>query len=165
MLVVERIFDLDLQLIHDSIFLAINIFILFTFMSYLLFNPVRDMLNKRRERIQNDIETAGRNKDDAIALKAEYEAKLRDIDKEAEKILSEARKKALRREEEIVNGAKEEANRILERAHGEVVLKKEMIRIASAMAGRFVTQTMDGKTQDILIEETLKEIGDSTWQN
>ena len=92
MLVVERIFDLDLQLIHDSIFLAINIFILFTFMSYLLFNPVRDMLNKRRERIQNDIETAGRNKDDAIALKAEYEAKLRDIDKEAEKILSEARK-------------------------------------------------------------------------
>ncbi len=44
-------------------------------------------------------------------------------------------------------------------------MKKEMIRIASAMAGRFVTQTMDGKTQDILIEETLKEIGDSTWQN
>lgn len=169
-----RIFDLDLQLIHDSIFLAINVFILFTLMSYLLFNPVRDMLNKRRERIQNDIETAAQNKDDAIALKAEYEAKLKEIDKEAEMILSEARRKALKREEEIVNEAKEEANRILERAHSEVVLeqkravddmKKEMIRIASIMAGKVVAQSMDMEIQDTLIEETLKEMGDSTWQN
>ncbi|MBO5278897.1 MAG: F0F1 ATP synthase subunit B [Lachnospiraceae bacterium] len=143
-------------------------------MSYLLFNPVRDMLNKRRERIQNDIETAAQNKDDAIALKAEYEAKLKEIDKEAEMILSEARRKALKREEEIVNEAKEEANRILERAHSEVVLeqkravddmKKEMIRIASIMAGKVVAQSMDMEIQDTLIEETLKEMGDSTWQN
>lgn len=169
-----RIFDLDLQLIHDSIFLAINIFILFTFMSYFMFNPVRDMLNKRREKIKNDIETATQNKDDAIALKAEYEAKLKEIDKEAEEILSEARKKALKREEEIVNEAKEEAKRILERAHNEVVLeqkravddmKKEMIRIASVMAGKVVAQSMDVEIQNSLIEETLKEMGDSTWQN
>lgn len=169
-----RIFDLDLQLIHDSIFLAINVFILFTLMSYLLFNPVRDMLAKRRERIQTDIETAAQNKDDAIALKAEYEAKLKEIDKEAEMILSEARKKALKREEEIVNEAKAEANRILERAHNEVLLeqkrvvddmKKEMIRIASVMAGKVVAQSMDAEIQDTLIDETLKEMGDSTWQN
>ncbi len=169
-----RIFDLDLQLIHDSIFLAINVFILFTLMSYLLFNPVRDMLAKRREKIQTDIETAAQNKDDAIALKAEYEAKLKEIDKEAEMILSEARKKALKREEEIVNEAKAEANRILERAHNEVLLeqkrvvddmKKEMIRIASVMAGKVVAQSMDAEIQDTLIDETLKEMGDSTWQN
>lgn len=169
-----RIFDLDLQLIHDSIFLAINVFILFVLMSYLLFNPVRDMLSKRRERIQNDIETAAQNKDDAIALKAEYEAKLKEIDKEAEMILSDARRKALKREEEIVNEAKAEANRILERAHNEVVLeqkravddmKKEMVRIASIMAGKVVAQSMDVEIQDTLIEETLKEMGDSTWQN
>lgn len=169
-----RIFDLDLQLIHDSIFLAINIFILFTFMSYFMFNPVRDMLNKRREKIRNDIETATQNKDDAIALKAEYEVKLKEIDKEAELILSEARKKALKREEEIVEEAKEEAKRILERAHNEVILeqkrvvddmKKEMIRIASVMAGKVVAQSMDVEIQNSLIEETLKEMGDSTWQN
>ncbi|MBP3543055.1 MAG: F0F1 ATP synthase subunit B [Lachnospiraceae bacterium] len=143
-------------------------------MSYLLFNPVRDMLAKRRERIQTDIETAAQNKDDAIALKAEYEAKLKEIDKEAEMILSEARKKALKREEEIVNEAKAEANRILERAHNEVLLeqkrvvddmKKEMIRIASVMAGKVVAQSMDAEIQDTLIDETLKEMGDSTWQN
>lgn len=169
-----RIFDLDLQLIHDSIFLAINVFILFICMSYLLFNPVRDMLAKRREKIQTDIETAAHNKDDAMALKAEYEAKLKEVDKEAEMILAEARKKALKREEEIVEQAKAEANRILERAHNEVLLeqkrvaddmKKEMIRIASAMAGKVVAQSMNAEIQDTLIDETLKEMGDSTWQN
>lgn len=169
-----RIFDLDLQLIHDAIFLAVNVFILFLCMSYMLFNPVRDMLNKRRERIQTDIETAAQNKEDAIALKAEYEAKLKEIDKEAEKILSDARKKALKREEEIIDEAKAEANRILERAHNEVLLeqkrvaddmKKEMIRLASAMAGKVVAQSIDAEIQDTLIDETLKEMGDSTWQN
>lgn len=169
-----RIFDLDLQLLHDAIFLAINVFILFVLMSYLLFNPVRDMLAKRREKIQTDIETAAQNKDDAIALKAEYEAKLKEIDKEAEMILSDARKKALKREEEIVNEAKAEADRILERAHNEVLLeqkrvaddmKKEMIRIASVMAGKVIAKSMDAEIQDTLIDDTLKEMGDSTWQN
>ena len=77
-----RIFDLDMQLIADSAFLALNVFILFAVMSYFLFNPVRDMLKKRKERIENDIETAKQNKEDALALKSEYEAKLKEADKE-----------------------------------------------------------------------------------
>lgn len=169
-----RIFDLDWQLIHDSVFLAINIFILFTCMSYFLFNPVRNMLETRRNRIQKDLEDTAENKEKASALKAEYEGKLREIDKEAEVILGEARKKALRREEEIIAEAKTEAARILTQAKTQVALeqkravddmKKEMIRIASMMAGKVVAKSMDTEIQDSLIEETLKEMGESTWQN
>ena len=42
----QRIFDLDPQLLHDAVILAINIFILFLVASYMLFNPVRDLLKK-----------------------------------------------------------------------------------------------------------------------
>ena len=49
----ERLLGLDAQLIHDAILLGINIFILFFFMSYMFFNPVRDMLKKRQDKIKN----------------------------------------------------------------------------------------------------------------
>jgi len=65
------------------------------------------MLKKRKERIENDIETAKQNKEDALALKSEYEAKLKEADKEVEKILSEARKKALKKERMRLNNAEE----------------------------------------------------------
>lgn len=169
-----RIFDLDMQLIADSAFLALNVFILFTVMSYFLFNPVRDMLKKRKERIQNEIETAKQNKENALALKSEYEAKLKEADKEVEAILSEARKKALKKEEVIIAEAKEEAARIIARAQNEIAMeekramddmKKEMIQVASMMACKVVAQSIDVQIQDTLIEETLKEMGEGTWQN
>ena len=169
-----RIFDLDMQLIADSAFLALNVFILFAVMSYFLFNPVRDMLKKRKERIENDIETAKQNKEDALALKSEYEVKLKEADKEVENILSEARKKALKKEETIIAEAKEEAARIIVRAQNEIELeqkramddmKKEMIQVASMMACKVVAQSIDVQIQDTLIEETLKEMGENTWQS
>lgn len=170
----DRILGLDVQLIHDALFTGVNVFILFFALSYLLFNPARAMLEKRTERIRTDLDTAAKDKETAAGLKTEYEAKLKDIDKEAEAILSEARKKALKREEEILEEAKAESARIIERAGREAELEKkkaldemkqEMITIASMMAGKAVAVSIDGKVQDELIERTLKEIGDETWQS
>ena len=113
----ERLFNLDPQLIHDAVLLAIAIFVMFTLLSYLLFNPVRDMLKKRQDKIQDDIDTAKKDKEDAAALKQDYDARIRDIEKEAEAILSDARKKALKNEAKILEEAKEEAARMLARAN------------------------------------------------
>ena len=52
----ERLFSLDAQLIYDAILLAIAILVMFTFLSYLLFNPARDFLKKRQERVKQDID-------------------------------------------------------------------------------------------------------------
>jgi F-type H+-transporting ATPase subunit b len=42
-------------------------------------------------------------------------------------------------------------------------VKKEMITVASAMAGKVVAASMNTQIQEQLIDETLKEIGDGTW--
>ncbi len=167
-----RLFDLDLQLIADSVLMIIAVFSLFLIASHFLFNPVRDMMQKRQERIKNELDTAAADMENARALKEEYEAKLKDIDKEAESILAEARKKALANENKIVADAKEEAARIIERAGVEAELekkkaadevKREMVVLASMMAGKVVSAAIDTTVQDSLVEETLKEIGESTW--
>lgn len=170
----ERMFNLDPQLIQDVIITAINIFILFLAGSYLMFNPVRDFLKKRQDGIKSDLEKAEADKKAAAELKEEYEVKLKEVDKEVEAILADARKRALQREEQIIEEAKTEAARIIERAHNEVLLekkgaaddmKKEMIAIASIMAGKVVSASIDTNIQASLVEETLNEMGDNTWQN
>lgn len=168
----ERLFDLDWQLLADSCLTIIAIFVLFLLLSYLLFDPARKMLNDRKEKISGELEEAKNNMEEARELKSQYEEKLKKIDKEAEEILSEARRKALSNENQIVARAKEEAAAILERARVEAELekqrvnddiKKEIINVASVMAGKIVSASIDETKQSRLIEETLKEMGDDTW--
>ncbi len=170
----QRIFGLDPQLLTDALFLLINIFILFVAGSFLLFNPVRNLLKKRQDLIEANIADAKKDKEDAALLKSEYDSRLKDADKEADVILAEARKKALSREEQIVEEAREEASRIVARANKEVELekkraaddiKREMIEVATAMAGKVVSASMDVQIQESLVDETLNEMGDKTWQN
>ncbi len=168
----ERLFDLDWQLLADSCLTIIAVFVLFLALSYFLFNPARKLLNSRKEKIQGELETARKDMEDARGLKAEYESKLQEINKEAESILSDARKRALNNENQIIAQAKEEAAAILDRARTEAELekqkmsddiKKEMISIASLMAGKVVSASIDTTVQNQLIDETLKEMGDKTW--
>ena len=168
----ERLFDLDMQLVHDTILLAIAVFFLFLAMSYLLFNPVRKMLEDRKLKIKGELDDAAADKADAAGLKAQYEEKLKNIDKEAEAILSEARQKALHNEAKIVEEAKAEAARIIARAGEEALLakkrvvdemKQEMIAVAAAMAQKVISANIDISIQNQLVDETIKEMGDSTW--
>lgn len=168
----SRLFDLDWQLIADACLLIIAMFALFLIMSYFLFDPARKMLNSRKEKIRTELETAKQDMDEAGRLKEEYESRLKEIDKEAEGILSEARKKALNNENQIIAQAKEEAARILERAKTEAELekqkisdevKREIVAVAAIMAGKVVSASIDTTVQSQLIDETLKEIGDKTW--
>ena len=168
----SRLFDLDFQLLADSALMIVAMFFLFMFASHFLFNPVREMLKKRQEKIQGELEQAEADQKDAAENKALYEEKLAKADKEVEEILADARKRGKDNEARIIAEAKEEALKIVERARVEAQLekqkmtdevKREMITVASVMAAKFVQANMDSNAQHELIEETLKEIGDSTW--
>lgn len=168
----ERLFGLDAQTLFDALIVAINMLILFAFLSYFLLNPVRALLKKRQDRITNDREQAEHDKLEAEKLKQDYDARIKNVEKDAELILSEARKKALKSEERIVDEAKEEAARIIAHAKTEAELekkkaaddiKKEIIAVATLMAGKVAAASVDEQTQNALVEETLKEIGEETW--
>ena len=170
----ERLFDLDFQLLHDAVITAVAVFVLFLAMSYLLFKPVREFLKKRQDKIQSDLDTAKQDKADALSLKNEYEAKMAGAQKDVDEILTAARQKAVKNEEQIVAGAKEEAANIIRQAKTEAELEKrkaadevktQIIDVAQVMAGKVVAAGIDTNVQESLVEETLKEVGDSTWQS
>ena len=167
-----RLFGLDYQLLFDASITAINVFILFILLSFILFNPVRNMLKKRQDKITSDRENAEADKKEALAMKQEYEAKLKAANKEAEGILSDARKVAKHNEEKIVADAKQEAARIIARANTEAELEKQKaadevkqknIPVARHMASKVVAESISEADSQALIEQTLNEMGDKTW--
>ena len=168
----SRLFDLDFQLLHDAVLTLIAVFVLFLTGSIFFFNPARKFLEKRKENIENDILAAKEGKEEVARLKEEYEAKLSGVDAQVQEILSDARKKALANETKIISEARQEAGRIVERANHEAELEKqkvadevkqEVISVAAAMAGKIVATGMDDATQERLLDETVKEMGESTW--
>lgn len=170
----DRMFGLDPQTLFDTCITLLAMLTLFIFLSYMLFNPARNMLKKRQELISSDMEKAAKEREEAEAFKAEYDAKLKGVQTEAEDILSQTRKKAQKKESEIIEEAKSEANRIMKRAEKEIDLekdkakdqvKKEMVGLASLMAGKLISVSLDEGKQSELIEDTLKEMGEGTWQN
>lgn len=168
------IFGLDTTLLMDSAITMLAMFCMFLLLSYLLFNPARNLLQKRQDGIKEQMETAAKEKEDAIQFKAEYDAKLKNVEVEAEEILTETRKKALKKESDIIGEAREEAARVIDRANKEAELEKarvkdevkqEMITVATAMAGKFIASSLDESKQSQLIADTLNEMGDETWLN
>ena len=170
----ERLFDLDFELLSDSVISLVAVIALFIGLSYFLWNPIRKLLKDRQARIASDLSSAALEKTSAELLKEEYEKKLRQADKEVDEILVQARKKAKESEIRVIEEAKQEAIRIIARANDEAVLEKkraldeikqEMIAVAALMAAKVVTASINTEIQDKLVEETLKEMGDATWQS
>lgn len=168
----DYIFGLDPQLLVDSAITILAMFFVFLLLSYLLFNPARNLMEKRQEGIREQMETAAREKQDAIQFKAEYDEKIKNVQKETDEILSEARKKAHKKESVMLEEAREEAAQIVARANREVELEKskvkdemkqEIINVATAMAGKIVASSLDESKQSQLLADTLEEMGDETW--
>ena len=168
----DYIFGLDPQLLVDSAITILAMFFVFLLLSYLLFNPARNLMEKRQEGIREQMETAAREKQDAIQFKAEYDEKIKNVQKETDEILSEARKKALKKVSVMLEEAREEAAQIVARANREVELEKskvkdemkqEIINVATAMAGKIVASSLDESKQSQLLADTLEEMGDETW--
>ncbi len=168
-----RIIGFDPQLIFDSIITGINVFILFFALSYFLFNPVQKVLKNRSEKIKNELENAKAKEEAATALKAEYEEKLAKTRVEVESIMEDARKNAKKLSESIIEEAKVEAQNIVARGNKEIEqekakavddLKNQVITISTLLATKIIKENVNAKNNDSLFEETLNEIGATTWQ-
>ncbi len=167
-----RIIGFDAQLLAQTALHIISVLLVIYILYRLLFNPIRKLLAERTERISNDLSEAANQKEAALKLRTEYEEKLANINQEADEIIREAHKKALNKEKATIAKAKEEADRLLTRAQLDIEreqlkakddIKKEIVGIATLMASKFVESSMSERVRHQLLDESIKEMGDTTW--
>lgn len=152
----------------------VNIFLLFFAIGYIGSGMATRFFEKRKARIVESIDSARTEKQNATQLHQEYSGRLENFQAERQSILTKAREKAAVRDAEIMADANKEAQRIVDRANREAELKKakvkddvkrDMVNIAAAVAAKLIKENINEEKQTLLIEETLKEMGEQTWQN
>jgi len=152
----------------------INIVILATVLSLLLYRPVRNILRKRSEKIRDQLTFAEEEMVKAIELRQQYEQKIEEIGREREEILNEARKQAAETGQRILASAKEEAAAVKERAAANVELEWEraetemrtaIIEVSAAMAEKFVSLAINKETHDRLFAEAISDLEGMTWRD
>ena len=170
----DRLLAFDAQMLTNLLLQLTNTLILAAILAYILYNPVKRFMKNRADRIANQILSAQENMKKSETLRAEYEEKLRNIDKQSAEILESSRKRALEKEQQIIQEAKQEALAIKERALKEVEqeearvkdsMKLQMVEISSLMASKFIQATMDESTQNKLLDEVISDLGEAKWLN
>ena len=152
----------------------LNVAILALVLALLLYRPVRNVLQKRTDKIRDQLTHAEQEMSKAIELRQQYEKKIEEIEREREDILNEARKQATETGQNIVATAKEEAATVKERAAANVEMEWEraetqmrtaIIEVSAAMAQKFVTLAINKETHDQLFAEAVSDLEGMTWRD
>lgn len=168
------ILTLDSQLLYGVVIILISVCIFCALMSKILYKPVTEFLQKRRERIENNLNEANEKLADADSLKAEYEIKLKEIEKEKATILEEARARAKQNEAQIIEEAKKEAEAIKNRAMLDIQreqdkakedIRLQIIEVSSLVASKFISENINQAEQNKLVDQVIADLGEVKWQN
>lgn len=73
----DYIFGLDPQLLVDSAITILAMFFVFLLLSYLLFNPARNLMEKRQEGIREQMGNGSAREAGCNSFKAEYDEKIK----------------------------------------------------------------------------------------
>lgn len=169
-----RLFALDVQTLVQITAQLINIAILAFFLTKFLYKPVQRILSERSNRIQNQIQTAETEKNEAKQLKSKYEQIMKEVEAEKNQILETARKQAAIRSEEQEAQARNEVAAIKARAAKEIELEQDRVRdelkqtvinVSSTIAAKFLSQKIDAETHERLFNETMAELEGIAWRN
>ena len=167
----RMLFNLDAQMFIDMIPNFLNFVLIAAGLTYLLYKPVRKILNARAERVESDMNDAATDKASAHELKAQYETKVREIETERAAILDEARKLANEQSAKIVEAAKSEAQDAKDRASRDIATEAQQVKgavhqaiidISTEMAEKLISATIDNKGHDKLFAEAMSELEATT---
>ena len=132
-----------------SIFEAVaNIIILFILLRIFLFKPINKMMNERTESIQKDIDDAEKARQEAEELRRQYSDTISDAKEEASRIIMKAHDDAETERSNIIQKSHEEADEIVSAASETIENER-----------RRVLQQAQSQIADLAIEAASKIVG------
>lgn len=142
----------------------INFAVLMVLLRLFLYKPVLKLLDERRARIQEGLESAAQATSAAAASEADAKAAAAQAQQQAREAVQQAQEAAGRLREQLEADARRDAERIVARAREEVQierdqaisqLRQEFADLTIAAAERVTGQALDRQAHQRLIDETL----------
>ncbi len=159
----------------SSMILAwIALAIIYFILRHFLYKPVTNALEARKAKIQDDIQKAAQEREEAFRLKKDYEGRIKHSKEEGQEIIDGARLRGEELTQYILAEAKVEADTILARAKKEIERQKEIAfvemkaqsgEMAVLIASKIIEEKITYESQKDLINKFIDEVGNAQWQN
>ena len=143
-------------------------FILLVLLLYkFAFGPLMQMQQKRQAEIRDAIATSERLREEARALLDDYKQQLSTARAESEEIIERARKVGESAKTELIQEAKDQSERILEKAHEQIErdtnqalaqIRGKVADLTLAATEKVTRRSMSGEDDLRMIREALAEI-------
>lgn len=158
----------EISIINTLWYLIVFSILLLAVKNY-AWGPVKDMMEKRRQKIIDDLDQAASDRKKAETLANEREAALKNSRQEATQILSDAKSNAQKTGKQIVSEANNEASAIRERAKADAAQAKtdalneardEVADLSVTIAEKVIAKNLSAADQKDLVDQFIKGLND-----
>ncbi|EFG55734.1 F0F1 ATP synthase subunit B [Lactobacillus amylolyticus] len=165
----ETLFAASHVYIGNTIWYLVVFAILMLLVKHYAWGPVSDMMEKRRQKVIEDLDSAESNRKKAEILANEREAALKNSRQEATQILSDAKTNAQKIGSQIVADANNDAASIREKAEADAKkakadaindARREVADISVAIAEKIIAKNLSAEDQKDLVDQFIKGLND-----
>lgn len=145
---------------------VINLIIFFVLMRLFLFKPIKKAIEGRRAMLDGQFKQAEDTVNEANEKLADYEERIKNVDLEAQGIISDARGKAKVEYNKILEKANDDVAKLKQDARRQIEqetenarrdVKEEIARLAMETAEKVVGESVSAKTDTDIYNEFLSE--------
>ena len=148
-----------------------NLFIQVYLIKRFLFKPINEMLEKRKALADAEIQDAIEAKNEAVAMKTEYEQNMLEAKNKANEIVTTAQKTASLQSEQMLQEASAQAAALKAKAESEIAqekrkavneIKDEIGGMAVEIAGKVIEREICEEDHTKLIDEFISNVGEAS---
>lgn len=152
----------------NIIFQLIVMILLMIFVTIVGVRPVVSVMEKRKKYINNQIDGAEKNRQDAEAYLAEQKAEVERIREEAHGIIEQAKSQANAEAKSIIEAAKNRSDLLIKDANEEISLEKEkaiaairdeVADLSVLLASKVLEKEINPKDYSTEIDQLIKQVG------
>lgn len=138
----------------------LNFLVLLAILAKFAYKPLLNVMEERRNRIANDLDSAEKTRLEAESLKAEYTKQLADARQQATEIVEKANKIAQNLHDEMVEQARVEKEEMMasakerieqEKQQAMLDIRSEVIALSTMIAGKIVDQKLNSAEDQKLV--------------
>ena len=158
------------ELIGNFILIAGSFILLLVLIKKFAWSNITGIFEERAEKIASDIDRAEEARQKAEVLAQKREDELAGSRKEAKTIIENAKETAEKSKASILADAKLEAGRLKEKANQEIAqnkaealqsVKGEVADLTISLAGKIISQNIDGQAHKELIDQYIDQLGEA----
>ena len=158
----------------EFVFYVINFLILVGLLTKFLYRPFLNMLETRKQSIQDALDNAELINRRADEKMENYDRQIVKLEEQGREIIKEAKERAEKQADEIIEEAHSKANSIIVAAERQVELEKQkaleemkqqVATLALLAAEKIVERSIAQVGQDQIVYEIIEQAGKRQWQN